>query len=87
MFNFKSKVNAIIVAYMAQLVLKVRKTDVNAQKIDTSLLITYGIIISAFYVLDKLGHSWFFHKTFLLANISIKIVLAMPFLTLNNVNI
>ena len=48
LFDFKSKVNAMTPAYVAQLDLKVQKTNVNAQKIDKSLLKTYGIVIVAF---------------------------------------
>ena len=55
-----SKVNAMTLAYAAYLGLKVRVTDVNAQKIDRSLLAIYGMIIAAFQVLDKLGRSQFF---------------------------
>ena len=47
-------------AYAAQLGLKVRKTNVSAQKIDGSLLATYNMIITAFQVFDKLSHSRFF---------------------------
>ena len=35
-------------AYAAQLNLKMQKTNVSAQKIDGSLLQTYGIVIAAF---------------------------------------
>ena len=42
------------------------------------------MVIAAFQVLNKLGYSWFFQETFLLANISMKMVLGMPFLTFNN---
>ena len=57
LFNFKSEVDAMTLAYRAQLGLKMRKTNVDAQKIDGSFLITYGMIIAAFQVLDKLGCS------------------------------
>ena len=74
-------------AYAAHLSLKVRVTDINAQKIDGSLLATYGIVIVAFQALDKLGRSWFFQKTFLLVDIKIKVVLGMLFLIFSNVNV
>ena len=45
------------------------------------------MVIIAFHVFDKFGYFWFFQKAFLLANISIKVVLSMLFLTFNNVNI
>ena len=36
---------------------------------------------------DKLGRAWFFQETFLLANISVEVVLGMPFLNLSNADI
>ena len=87
MLNSESKVNAMTPAYAAQLGLKMQRTNVSAQKIDGSSLLTYGIIIAAFQVLDKLGRSSFFQKTFLLADISIKVVSDMPFLTFNNADV
>ena len=43
--------------------------------------------IAAFQIVDKLGCSWFFQKTFLLADISIKVVLGMPFLIFSNIDV
>ena len=60
LLNSESKINEMTLAYTAQLGLKVQKIDINAQKIDGSLLETFGIIITTFQVLDKLGHFWFF---------------------------
>ena len=48
LFDFESKANAMTPAYMAQLGLKVQKTDVGVQKIDGSSLATYGMIIAIF---------------------------------------
>ena len=74
-------------AYTAHLGLKVRVTDVGAQKIDGFLLATYSMVIAAFLVVDKPGRSWFLQKTFLLADISMKVVLGMSFLTLSNADV
>ena len=74
-------------AYTKQLGLWTRKTDVKAQKIDGSLLATYGMVIAAFQVKDKLGRARFFQETFLLADTSIEVILEMPFLTLSNADI
>ena len=52
-----SEVNAITLAYMAHLGLKVKVTDIGAEKIVGSLLGTYGIVIAAFQFVDKLGRS------------------------------
>ena len=82
-----SEVNAMTLAHAAHLGLKVRVTDVGAQKIDKSLLATYRLVIAVFQVVNKLSCSWLFQKTFLLANISIKVVLGIHFLTLNNADV
>ena len=74
-------------AYAAQLGLKVRKTDINAQKIDGFLLETYGVVIAAFQVFYKLSCSCFFQKTFLLTERSIKVVFGMLWLTFGNADI
>ena len=74
-------------AYAAHLSLKVRMTDVGAQKIDTSSLATYGMVIAAFQVVDKLGRSQFFQETFLLTDISMEVVLGMSFLFLSNADV
>ena len=82
-----SEVNAMTPAYTAHLGLKVRVTDVGVQKIDGSSLATYSMVIAAFQVVNKLGCSWFFQKTFLLADISMEVILSMLFLTLSNADI
>ena len=87
LLNFGSKINAITLAYMAQLGLKMWKTNVNAQKIDKSSLEFYSIVITAFQILNKLGCSCFFQETFLLADISMKIVLKIFFLIFSNVDV
>ena len=74
-------------AYTAHLGLKVRVTNVGAQKINGSSPATYSMVIAAFQIVDKLGRSWFFQETFLLADISIKVVLVMPFLTFSNADV
>ena len=73
--------------YAAKLGLKVRKTDIGAQKIDGSTLKTFRIVLAGFKVEDQLGRVWFFQETFLLADISTKVVLGMSFLTLSNADV
>ena len=72
---------------MAYLCLKVRVTNIGVQKIDGFSPAIYSIIIAAFQVVDKLGRSRFFQETFLLADISIEVVLGIVFLTLSNANV
>ena len=74
-------------AYASKLGLQVRHTDVGAQKIDGSTLQTFGMILANFQVEDKLGRTRFFQETFLLADISVELVLGMLFLTLSNAEV
>ena len=55
-----SEVNAMTPGYASKLGLKVRPTDVGAQKIDGSTLETFGMVLASFQVEDKLGRSRFF---------------------------
>lgn len=77
----------IILAYAAKLGLSIWKTSVKAQKIDATALKIYGMVMPRFSIQNSLKRVWFFEKTFLLANINIKIILGMSFLSLSNVKI
>ena len=50
LIDLGSEVNAMAPAYAKKLGLRVRKTDVGAQKIDGSIMETYGIVIAGFQV-------------------------------------
>ncbi len=82
-----SKVNIMSQAFEQQLGLKIRKTNVGAQKINGTILETYGMVVSTFSVSDKDRRERFFEESFLLADISPDIVLGMPFLTMNNTDV
>ena len=84
LINSGSEVNAMTPAYAKQLGTQTRKTDVGAQKINRSSLDTFEMVVTGFQVEDKLGRTRFFYKSFLLAETSIRVVLEMPFLTLDN---
>ncbi len=74
-------------AYATKLDLTAQKTSVKAQKIDGSPLETYGMISASFLLQDSLGKVRFFKETFLLTDTSMEVVLGMPFLFLNNVDV
>ena len=74
-------------AYAAKLGLTTQKTSIGAKKIDGSPLKTYDILSAKFLLLNSLKKVQFFGKTFLLADISRKIVLKILFLSLNNVDV
>ncbi len=70
--------------YAKKLGFTTQKTSVGAQKINGSLLETYGMALASFSLQNSLGRVRFFEETFLLAGTSIEVVLGMPFLALNN---
>ena len=82
-----SEVNAIHPTLVRKLGLPVRPTDVRAQKIDGTMLDTFGMVVTAFLVTDKANRVRFFEKTFLVANISPEVVLGMLFLTLSSADV
>ena len=87
LIDLGSEVNAIHPAYATKLGLRARKIDVGAQKIDRSYLDTFGMVIADCSVKNKLGRVRFFQETFLLANIGLKVVLGILFLTLSKADI
>lgn len=74
-------------AYAYQLGLKTRKTNVGIQKINSTTLETYGMVVSTFYVSNKDNKERFFEESFLLADIKPDIVFGMPFLNMSNTDI
>ena len=82
-----NKVNAMTLAYISKLGLWVYRTNDRAQKIDGSTLKIFEIVLTSFQVEEKVRRVRFFQKTFLLTNISMGIILSMPFLMLSNANV
>lgn len=60
MFDNDNKINIINPNYARKLGLKIQKTNIEAQKIDGSTLEIFGIVITSFYVEDKVGRPRFF---------------------------
>ncbi len=79
-----SEVNAMTPGFTAKLGFISKPTNVGTQKIDGSTLKTYGMASAGFSLQDSLERVRFFEETFLLADISIEVVLGMPFLSLSN---
>lgn len=77
----------MILAYIAKLDLVIQKTDIGIQKIDSSILETYKMVIAGFLVQDRLEKVGFFEKTFLLANTSMEVVLEKLFFILFDIDI
>ena len=87
MVDLESEVNAIHPTFTKQLGLSIRPTDVGVYKIDGTTLDTYRMVVAAFAVEDKANQVRFFEKTFLVANVSPKVVFGMPFLILSGTNV
>ena len=87
LIDLGSEVNAMTLTYASRLGLWVHRTDMRTQKIDGSILETFGMILTSFQVEDKLGRTRFFQETFLLADIRTEVVLGMPFLTPSNADV
>ena len=87
LFNSGSEVNAIYSAFAERVGLVVKVTNVGAQKIDGTILETYGMVVAAFSVTDQANRVRFFEKTFLIANVSPDIVFGMLFLTLSSADV
>ena len=87
MIDSGSEVNAIHLTFAKQLGLPIRLTDVGAQKIEVTMLHTYGMVVAVFIVEDKANQVRFFEETFQVANVSLEIVLRMLFLTLSGVDV
>ena len=73
--------------YARKLEFKIRRTNVGAQKIDSSALETFEIVIADFQVEDKASRLRFFQKTFLVANTKFEVILRMLFLKISNADV
>ena len=87
LLNSKSEINAIYTTFAKQLGLPIRLIDVEAQKIDGTMLDTYEIVVVAFLVMDKANQVRLFEETYLVANISPEIVFGISCLTLSGADI
>ena len=87
LFDSGSEVNTIHPTFAWKLRLLIRPTDIGAQKIDGTMLDTFGVVVLAFSVTNKANRVRFFEETFLVANVSPEVVLGMPFLTLSGADV
>ena len=73
--------------YAAVLGLRIYRTDVEAQKIDRSMLAIYGMVLDTYQLEDKYKKTRFFQETCLVDDTVIERVLEMPFLALTKIEI
>ena len=82
-----SKDNAIHSAFAKKLHLPIRPINIEVQKIDGNMLDNYEMVVAAFLLKNKTNRVRFFEETFLVANVSPKVVLRMIFFTLSRADI
>ena len=87
LFDSRSEVNAIHLTLTQKLGLLVRPMDVGEKQIDGTMLNVFGRVVTTFLVTDKANQVRFFKETFLIANVSLEIVLEMPFLTFSGADV
>ena len=87
LLDSRSEVHAIHPIFAQELGLFIRTTDVGAQKIDGTMLNTFRMVVVAFSVTEKANRIRFFEETFLVANISLEVVLRMLFLILSGADV
>ena len=87
LLDLSSEVNAIYPTLARELELSIRLTDVATQKIGGTMLDTFRMVVTAFSVTDKANQVKFFEETFLVANVCLKVVFKMIFLTLSGLNV
>ena len=87
LLDLGSEINAMHPVFAERLGLIVQTTNVGTKKIDGTILETYGMIVTVFSVTDQADRVRFFEKIFLIANVSLDVVLKMPFLTLSSADV
>lgn len=75
MIDISSKVNAIMPAYIMRLDLNVQPTNIDAQKIDNSIIQTFAMALASFQINNKLKRPWLFQETFVTANTNVNVIL------------
>lgn len=73
--------------FAKKLDLHIRKTNVDAQKINSSRLKVLGMVIAFFLIENNHKSSCFFEEIFLLADISVHVAFEIFFLILSNVEV
>ena len=87
MINSESEVNAIFPTFVKELSLPIRPTKVGAQKINSTTLDTYKIVVTTFSMTNKTNQVKIFKEIFLMVNVSLEVVFVMFFLILSDENI
>ena len=87
LFNSGSEVNAIHPIFARELGLPIRLIDIGAQKINSTMIDIFGIVVVDFSMTNKANQVKFFEETFPMANVCLKVVFGMLFLALSSADI
>ena len=87
LFDSDSKVNAIHPAFAEKLGFVVQTTNIGGQKMDSTTLETYRMMVAVFSVINQANRVKFFEEIFLVANVSPDVIFGMHFLTLSGVDV
>ena len=87
LFNSGNEVNTIYSIFIKELRLLIRPTNIRAQKINGIKLNIYRPVVGAFSEINKANRVKFFEETFLMANISPKVITRISFFTLSSANV
>ena len=87
LFNNRSEVNAINPNYSQKLGFEIWKTSIKVQKTVDFALETFKIVNTDFQIKNKFNKHRFFKKTFLFANIKVKVVFKKFILKPSNINV
>lgn len=82
-----SEINIMYLAYIKKIELSIQNIDIGVQKINSSALAIFDMMIAAFLINNKDKKIQFFKEIFLLANVSLDIIFEMFFFTLSNANV
>ena len=87
LLNSGNEVNTMNPDYARKLGLKIRKTNIGAQKIDGSALKTFGMVIADFQMENKASRPRFFQEIFFVADTKFEVILGMLFLKISNADV
>ena len=82
-----SEVNAIYLSFAQELGLLIRPINIRTQKIDSTILDIYVIVVTVFTLTEKTNQVKFFEETFLVVNISLEVVHGMIFFILSSADV
>ena len=74
-----NEINAVYPIFAKKRGLTIRPTNIETQKIDSTILDIYGLVVVVFLVTNKANRVRFFEEIFLMANVILKVVLECLF--------